>query len=659
MGRKQQKKHLSRKSTQRHPRVLVQAKFSGTTGAFGFAVPFDAADKRRYKDIFIPAHHVNGAIEGDTVTVEIINTGDERGAVGMIAAVDQRTRQYIVAELTGRNSARPMDRHLPEEVRVTKLPPGAATGDWVKLKLLNTGSRNTNQLRTEVADVIGHAGNAAHDLAAVMAEFHLEENPYSETRNRAAARLTETEIPRESMVRAFTVTVDPADAHDFDDAVSISEDKDGKHVTLGVHIADVAAFIRPGSTFDKEAFKRGFSAYIPGMFMPMLPKTLTAKISLREGEISPAHSVIFVIAKSTGKIKSVRRVHTRIKVNKRLDYGTVQAFLDSSAPAPKDWTPGLKKNLKLLADIARKLRNNRRKTEKYLDMPLPEVRVTVDPETLDITGIERKMQAESDNMIEEFMLAANSAVAEELIGQHIPGLFRIHPEPDPEKIQEFEILCMESFGFSPGDILSSRIAVTHFLENLPQDHRKSIILSQFLRSLNRASYGAEPGLHYGLGKLKYSHFTSPIRRYPDLLTHQQLWNKDTGARLKNQKKMEEIAIACSELEENNDNAYFAANDRMKIHYLKNSGALENGSIWEAVIVQVKSAGLVCSIDELGLYGFIPRENLRGGAFRRQSAHRQKMIAAQGHKSYRVGDFIYVALDSIDLIRGNALFRPAL
>lgn len=643
-----------KKKKKRPSEQIITARFSAANGGFGFAMPVDDAEKKNFPaDIFIPAKFTANAIDGDIVQVKVVrDTADGRFS-GIVTAITERTRKTIIAQLNSRRTARPMDRHLPEEVKVNQLPKSAEIGDLVKLRLLDTGKKHTESLRTEAVETLGSANDTETILNAVVSEFDLVA-PYTEKQDAAAKKLKPQEIDRINLTRSFTVTIDPADAHDFDDAISIG--KSGKNLLVGVHIADVAAYIKSGSTFDKEAYKRAFSAYLPGRFLPMLPKSLTAKMSLQEGVVSPAHSVLFTVDPATGKILKTERCHSLVKINKRLDFKEVQAFIDD--PADVDWDKTTRRNMDQLVKVFRQWRENRRKKELFLDMPIPEVRVLCDESTGKITGLQRKIQTDADALVEEFMLAANSAVAEEIITKSIAGLFRIHPEPDEAKIDLFTDNCISIFHYSPGNILGSRKNCAHFLETLENDHKKPVILSMFLRSLPRASYQAEPGLHYGLGKEKYSHFTSPIRRYPDLALHQQLWELDTKGKLKSRKKLEEIAQHCSAKEENNDNAYYAATDRMKLMYLKENGALDNGSIYEAVISRVTSSGLLCSVDELCVYGFIPREKLRGGNFRRSMRNREKLSASKGHASYKAGDFVYVALDTIDTVRGNVVFRIA-
>ncbi len=314
-------------------------------------------------------------------------------------------------------------------------------------------------------------------------------------------------------------------------------------------------------------------------------------------------------------------------------------------------------NVQLLHKLVKKMRGWRAKHEQFLWIDVPEIRVLCDESTHEIKGLLRRIPCAADGIVEECMLAANSAVANELIERGVGGLFRIHPEPDPEKLAEFEGFVSEAFGVSTGDLSSGRAACMHFLENIPDDHRKPVILSRFLRSMARASYSENPELHFGLGKTRYSHFTSPIRRYPDLALHQQLLALDLNKRLRSKRMLAEIAVLCSKKEERNDNAFYAANDRLKLHFLKNSGALENTTMYEAIIQKVTSSGLMCEIPELGMLGFVPTSRFRAPVTRRNSRYSSRMES--GHTGYRPGDFIYIALDSIDLVRGHAQFRPVI
>ena len=410
-------------------RILYSGIFSAAAAGFGFVeVPGDPSI-----EFFIPRKYTGHALDGDTVEVEQIP--DERdvsyskrktGPVGRIVSVTARNREFVVGRLDSLHEIRPLDKHLPETIRVNSAPRNAKKGDWVQVRLLDDGAHHTEQLRGHVERSLGSAGDVVHDLDAIAAEFGLPP-AYTAEDEAAALKVTPIELEREDLSNLYTLTIDPADAHDFDDAISVQPaEKDGE-ITLGVHIADVAAWIRPGSKFDKAAAYRSFSSYLPGKFLPMLPKPLTAKISLREKVLSPAHSVIFTVRLRDGKILSSRRVHSLVKVNRRMDYDTVQAFLDDPAKRPKGWNKQDMENVLLLHRLIRKMRGWRAKHEQFLWIDVPEIRVLCDESTHEIKGLLRRVPCAADGIVEECMLAANSAVANELIERGVGGLFRIHP----------------------------------------------------------------------------------------------------------------------------------------------------------------------------------------------------------------------------------------
>ena len=639
---------------------LVTGRFSANPAGFGFLHP-DSPENG--PDVFIPPPGVAKAIDGDQVEAEVYRpdrTGrvfghPSQGPVGYIRRILSRGRELLVGCLDSRHTIVPLDRNLPESIPVNSVPRGSKTGDWVRLRLLRDGSKHTETLRGSVEERIARSATVKGDLDAVVSEYELE-GPYSAAQEKSALALKPGRIPREDLRSLFTVTIDPGDAHDFDDAISL--DPGGPNeLKIGVHIADVAAWIQAGSQFDKLAMKRAFSAYLPGRFLPMLPEKLTGKISLRENEDSLAHSVLFSIRKSDGKILSVRRTHSTIRVARRLSFAEVQNFLDDPKSAPSGWDRAFREKIALLALMAKRIRARRRKQEQFLELEIPETRAVCDEKTQEVTGIVRRQQSDADRIVEEFMLAANSAVAAEVNERHLPALYRIHPEPGPEKIDDFSMFASSTFGVSVGDILSSRTACSAFLASIPDDHKKPVLLSAFLRALPRAYYASAPDLHYGLGKNLYSHFTSPIRRYSDLLLHQQLWNAELNRRFRSGKVMEELAAYCSRKEKDVESAFFAADTRMKLHYLKQHHAMEDGRLHEAVITKVTGGGLVCDIQDLGLYGFVPASFLKGGGYRRDRSRRRAGVTGS-HTEYRPGDFIYLILDSLDFVRGSALFRPA-
>ncbi len=672
--KKNRKKHLRRLAARREeraaardraeldflknipPEKILSGTIALTASGFGFVETEPRTPEEKSQNVFIPIPFLNGAMDGDKVKLILLKEKngrqEDRGPAGRITEVVSRSRDTIVGELISGHMVRPMSSLIKKDIPVSGRLHGAGRGDWVRLKLIHDDTPGQQHLSGRIQKTIGRAGTVKTDLDAVCAEYELMP-PYSPDEEAEAENITPREIPREDLRKLYTVTIDPADAKDFDDALSIAPGKTPGTLEIGVHISDAAAFIAPRSKWDKAAARRGFTAYLPGRTLPMLPKSLTRKISLHPGGDCPAHSVIFQIEKKSGKIIDYRRCHSLVSINRRLDYETVQEFLDCGT-APESWSAREQTRLKQLAALTHAMRKNRMKTDAFIDLDLPEIRVMCDENADKINGLARKIQREAEFMVEECMLAANSAVGLEMLTRRIAGIYRIHDEPAPEKLAEFAMTAAESFGINPGD-LSDRRQCGRFIKELPDDPRRPVLLSLFLRALPRAGYQVKPSLHFGLGKDKYSHFTSPIRRYPDLLVHQQLWNYDRKQRLINAKSMEAAAAGCTAQEEKNDNACFAAGDRLKLRYLQEQLDAGRENFYEAVIAKVNANGLLADIPSLGIYGFVPRENLSGERFIRR---RGRLSDDREERRYRCGDYIYLKLSHIDPVRGMAEFKTA-
>lgn len=650
-------------------RQVLQGRFSGNINGYGFVT----GDEAHSADIFIPAGKTGGAITGDIVEFTLL-PGGIRGPIGIVNSIISRTVKEITGILLSQRFLQPLDNRFPGKIKLKGSLKGGKKGDWLRVKLLeaktdinDAGKKKRSRkngdkaplfpvLAGEVVSRVGKMGDIASDLAAIASEYNIPE-PYSEAENAAAMRIRprDPSCARKDMTKSFTLTIDPEDAKDFDDALSLDPGRKKGEVLLGVHIADVASYIRPGSRFAKSAEKRCFSSYMPGAFRPMLPKTLTAKMSLRENEVSRAHTILFTVRKEDGRILSVKRFHSLVKIRKKLDYDTVQNFLENGENAPAEWNKILKQKLLLLADIAQKMRQRRKKEELFLDLETKEVRAIVDPQKMVVQSLREEKEREAELLVEEFMLAANSAAASEMIKTHTPSLYRIHDEPAREKVMEFMEMVHHSFNLRPGD-LTFRKDCCKFFDSLKRDERSNIIFSSFLRSLPRAVYSSTPSLHYGLGKVEYCHFTSPIRRYTDLLIHQQLWALDEKKKLFPEEFFTEMAQYASAKEFQVDEAYFAANDRMKLYYLVENGILEEGSMhtFEGIIAKVAASGILCDIPELGIYGFVPTRSLETRMRYRSREGRYR--AEKGRGGYKTGNYIYLVVDRIDLPSGKVIFR---
>ncbi|MBQ4107439.1 MAG: VacB/RNase II family 3'-5' exoribonuclease [Lentisphaeria bacterium] len=648
--RKEKKKRLRRLRERRERQTLNGPELTGAEwtgvlkmagGGFGF-VKVDT--EQEMPDVFIPVKYLGGALDGDTVRIRPLppRRGDP-GPAGAVVAVVKAARESAVGEVLPGGMVRPLNRRVGGDFPLVGGRKGARIGDWVHFKLLRDPAGN----RAGIAGVIGAAGSIRGDLDAVCQEFDLPP-PYTGEENRAAALLEPEPVPREDFTGRYCMTIDPADAKDYDDAVSIAPGNDRNTWEIGVHIADVAAFVPHGSVFDRAAAERAFTAYLPGRTLPMLPAALTSKISLHEGGDCPAHSVILQVERSTGRVLESRRCHTTIRVRHRLHYDAVQQFLEHGRDNG-GWPDEACEKLKLLAQITGMMRQRRLAAEKVIDLALPEVRLICDENADQIRGISVREPRTAEQIVEECMLAANSAVGAELQRLGIPGVYRVHEEPTPEKLEEFSAMAESDFGIATGD-LTNRSNMLVFIARLPEGPLRPLLLGYLLRAMPHARYRELPELHYGLGKTGYCHFTSPIRRYTDLTVHQQLWNFDQNRRTRGQSAMARLAVSCSLKEENNDSAYFAACDRLKLRYLMECQERDPEKCYQGLVVRIIPAGLVVDLPELGMHGFVPKPR-----YSPSSGFRRRQLDIADTAGYNCGDPVLLRLTGIDPVRNSAEF----
>ncbi len=624
----------------------ILGKLSVSSAGYGF-LSVDGFER----DFFVPQPFIGKAMDKDIVQAELLPDRKTDGKIAKIIRVLERGRNTICGVLLAGGRIRPFSKKIPFEVCLKGSPGEARKGDWIEVELEEEKHHNASLVR-----VIGRAGDIQADISAIVSEYGLSA-PYSQNDEDEAAKLKPVAVPRESFDGRCICTIDPVDAKDYDDAISVELLSDGDY-ELGVHIADVASWIPRGGSFDSDAFERAFTSYLPGRTLPMLPKNLTKKISLSPGKKSLAHSIVIKVCGKTGKVISSRRFRSEITVTARLSFDDVEFFIENgqlpgSFVGIKEFT-FLSESLFRAVELYRKMRTLRSKEEEFLVLETEFVRAVCDENGGSVKLLKREVQREAEKLVEEFMLAANVEAAKEILAKGIPGLFRIHPAPFPEKSVEFCDFVRNVCGFSPGDI-SSRKGCNNFLKNIPDDHRKPVLTEAFLRAMARASYSEKNALHFGLGKSQYSHFTSPIRRYPDLVVHQQLLAYDGHSEARSKKQIAAIAVHCSEKEAINDEAFWAANDRLKLHFLKDKILNRDDLFFEAVISKVNSFGLILSIPEIGARGEIPHELLSGSERPRK---RGSGRIEKGSKIYKCGDFIAVRLSNVDLTKGRAIFQPA-
>ena len=615
------------------------------------------------RDAFIPAEETLGALSGDTVLVKLNGGDDPRGPSGCVRQIVTRGHENFVGCLgfgVDGYVIRPLRRELPAVLPLVgdygkDITAGAAEGDWVQARLV-PGRHPNSPMSAEIVRRIAASGSVVSDLNAVVKEYGLPKK-YTAADERGLDGREPVAVPREDLRGLTAVTIDPTDAKDFDDAISLSDGPQPDQVVVGVHIADVACFVAPDSPLDLEARQRGFTSYLPGRTLPMLPLALSTDLcSLRAGEDRNAHSVLMTIDRASGEILSTRRVHSVIRVTKRLTFEEAARIIGGDEGVP-DIPPEVAQMLLEINKITVAMRAHRRELEQFLPLTVTEYRVLTGGRPLQVQGVVRNEPSVSSEMIEELMLAANVMVAKELLNRNIPALFRNHAEPDPQALDEFSMLAASILGRKNAPRLGTRDAMVRLLQKLSTGQPSDELLCMaFLRCLPRAEYGTECQGHFGLGKPIYCHFTSPIRRYPDLLVHQQLLACDLGQPLRSLEFMQEQAAAVNELDANIDQACFAALDRMKLRYLEQHRKDGTG-VLEAFVLRATADHLSLFLPEFGLMGMMDVRSLGDERWRYDA--RTSSLANRTGQRFRCGNIIYVQIKSIDAIHGELLLKPAL
>ncbi|MBV9009285.1 MAG: VacB/RNase II family 3'-5' exoribonuclease, partial [Verrucomicrobia bacterium] len=437
---------------------------------------------------------------------------------------------------------------------------------------------------------------------------------------------------REDLRAQFIITIDPDDARDFDDAIHV-EQLAGGAWRLGVHIADVSAYVKPGSALDREARKRGNSVYLPDRVIPMLPERLSNGVCSLNPNVDRLTYSVFIEFDKTGRARGARFRRTVIRSGYRLTYKQAYAILQNS---PRD---ELGVRLHTAWKLASLLRKNRF-AHGSLDLDMPEVKVVCDKKGMPIR-FERVENDESHQLIEEFMLAANEAVARELKHRGTPAIYRVHENPDEERLAEYREFVL-SHGIRVGD-LTHRREVQRLLEAIrgtPEEHALKIGL---LKSLKRARYATAPLGHYGLAKANYAHFTSPIRRYADLAVHRALAERNSSA------PMQQLGATAEHISATERNAAEAEIDAVKMKKLEFFEAqldAHNPQVFDAMIIDVRNYGLLVELPELLLTGLIHVSTLTDDFYIFSTGQRQ-FIGRQTRRRFRVGERLRVHVARVD------------
>jgi len=496
---------------------LVVGRLQTIRGGAGFVVP-DESDGAG--DLYIPAHAMDSAVDGDRVIARVEYRRRGQRQEGSIIKVLERARESLVGVY---HPERNFGFVVPEDRKLTRnifVPPGqdggAGRGDVVVVRITHWGDHHLGPTG-EVEKVLGPATEAGVDVLAVIyghglpLDFPAEVLEEAEAIRRAGVRPEDLE-GRVDLRHLHVVTIDPADAKDHDDALSIELLDDGTR-EVGIHIADIGHYVREGSALDAEALRRGTSIYLVDRVIPMLPEALSADLgSLLPGEDRLALSLL-VRVDADDVVRAHRLVRSVIRSRRKVSYDEAQQVIDGTDSID----PETDRTIRELVVISRVLREARA-ARGSLDFDLPEARVVLNTQG-EPTDIQRVLRLESHRLIEDFMLLANETIAAEAVRRRIPMVYRVHEPPDGDRIEQ-----LREFVAAFGHRLSRRAEPTpkeiqRLLERVRGRPEENLISTVVLRSMKQARYSPENLGHFGLAARSYLHFTSPIRRYPDLMVH--------------------------------------------------------------------------------------------------------------------------------------------
>jgi ribonuclease R len=547
-------------------------------------------------------------------------------------------------------------------------------GDKVVVKLNEWQDRHQNPDGVIVAR-LGRAFEPRAELAAIYHKYNLAP-AFPEEVLREAAALPSVVGPadlagRRDYRKIPTFTIDPDDAKDFDDALSI-EYLDGGDIRIGVHIADVSHYVKPGTALDREAQNRGNSTYLVGTVVPMLPEKLSNGLcSLVEAQDRLTKAALFTFAAS-GRLKDTAFANTVIRSVKRMTYKQAFALMFEddlakirSLPLPAAHQTGatgralnelsqaeltdLQKWVRQLWAIGVKIRRERMAAGS-LDLDMPETKIFVDAEGY-ADRIELIHNDESHQLIEEYMLMANEAVARLTRSHQLPSLYRVHDDPDETKLADFRHF-LATFNIKVGDLMN-RAEVVKLLGVL-KDHPQGYILrTQLLRSMRKACYRATPDGHYGLNKTDYTHFTSPIRRYADLVVHRvfdaYLAKHQGGSGSQISYRIAQIDNLAEHLSLTEINSTEAERDSVKVklmEYFERETEKKKKTVFTAIITDVRNHGFFIEVAEAGAFGMVPVSSLKDDFYVLNGAG-TAFIGRKTKRKFELGHKVQVVVDKVD------------
>jgi ribonuclease R len=610
---------------------ITHGRFTSSPRGFGFVIPED----EHLEDIFVPAQFAGGAFHGDFVEVHYKEKGKKGKPEGRVVRILRKGKQSLFGLCrvqSGQAFFLAFGAASPQEIPIHCAGhPTPKSGEVVRVH------RETLCLE----EILGGLDDPGVDTRIIIEKYNLE-NTFSEEALEEAKMIPSRVTPQHKKGRVDhtgwrTFTIDGDNAQDFDDAVSIKL-LSNRNYLLGVHIADVAEYVRPGTALDRDARNRGTSVYFPDQTLPMLPEKLSNGIcSLRPREEKLTVSVVMEIDRK-GQVLNVDIHPSVIRTVQRMTYNSVLKIVEGKRGEREKFSP-LVHDLMHMRDLSQILRA-KRIDEGGLDFDLTEPELVYEKGSLcSVVPVEAN---EAHQIIEEFMVLANEAVAQFLSSKGIPLIFRVHPKPlsaDLDNLRDllshFNINLPKSKNMGSKDLQSA-------LEQIREKPEEKFVTFRILKSLRLAVYSDENYGHYGLAKDNYTHFTSPIRRYPDLIVHRILKKNLKGLKIESE-EWAPVAHRCSEQERTSEEAERDLIEWRIYRLLKE----KLGDEFEGMIVAFTTAGLVVELDDFFVDGLVPFGDLGGDYFYKKTE--KVLIGKKSGKSYELGGRIKIVLVSVDPI----------
>ena len=625
---------------------------TGTIDLTKFGYAFVISEESE-EDVFIAARNLNTALHGDQVKVLLYARHKGKRPEGEVVEIISRSRASFVGtiELTPQfaflipdNKNMPFDLFIP----LSKLN-GAKQGQKAVARLVEWDQRSRNPMG-EITEVLGYPGENDTEMHAILAEFGLP-NKFPPEIEAAAEKISPDPTPEDIAARRDfrnvpTFTIDPEDAKDFDDALSISRLPNG-NMEVGVHIADVTHYVKPGSVIEKEAQERATSVYLVDRTIPMLPEKLSNHIcSLNPFEDKLTYSAVFELDNKAVVVNEWFG-RTIIKSDKRFSYGEAQKVIDTGEG-------DMKEQLLTLHNLAQNLRARRFATGSFAFERI-EVKFNLSESGVPL-GILFREYGTSNQLIEEFMLLANRRVAE-YVGKKLKGkifVYRIHDKPNPEKLSSFSYF-IKRFGYTldTQDVKGLPAAMNKLMDDVSGKKEQNVIETLALRSMAKAIYSTENIGHYGLSFSHYTHFTSPIRRYPDMMVHRLLTRYLEGQPSRDGDKFEKLCEYSSKRERLATDAERASIKYKQVEFMKD----KIGQVFDGVISGVTEWGIYVEIIENQCEGMIALRELQDDFFEYDEEN-YSIRGRHSGKVYMLGDEIKVEIVKADLQKRQLDYRFA-